>query len=510
MTVPITESAKNDSLENPGQGKTAPVLRAKLKDAMVWLLYFCIMLFCALPAGLNTPIDVVGLTNTIAKELPQVGTVDDVIRIYDMGDASTYARMGKNLAQGKFTEYEFWRLRLFAPGDTAIEALSLVFLGPKFPIVLFFTVMTCAFWASVCFNVRALGNPSAQPIVASLLPLLLCVSGLFTIYYLRKGIMLSESLSTAQLSLSFLYLVRSYLEKKRGFAVISGVCLALAAYMRAQNELVGLCLNILGGVFGVIALLWMLVSKKDAGNKATISSFSKTFPALGALLIALVAFNVLTIPYRCWNVYQYKSASWLQWDHYWEANWRDEELMRTRDHDQRLIDQGETVAARVNPTLAAKIREQVNAKGPFAFPDDYYKSKSIMTFLHHPRHWMILKYPAILNAWVELNDPAYDTDRSKELHLEHWAFVLVLLVCIARFLIAAFFWRRLKGIELYYFGFFLALFGANMATTIFIHLEPRYYYTLKIMSLVMVLGWLNLSMGKLLASEKITEQTVTV
>jgi hypothetical protein len=36
--------------------------------------------------------------------------------------------------------------------------------------------------------------------------------------------------------------------------------------------------------------------------------------------------------------------------------------MRTRDNDQRLIDQGETVAARVNPELAAKIREQVNAK----------------------------------------------------------------------------------------------------------------------------------------------------
>jgi len=98
---------------------------------------FCIMLFCALLAELKTPIDVVGLTNTTVKELPQMGTVDDVIRIYDMGDASTYARMGKNLAQGKFTEYEYWRLRLFAPGDTFIEALSLIFLGPKFPIVLF-------------------------------------------------------------------------------------------------------------------------------------------------------------------------------------------------------------------------------------------------------------------------------------------------------------------------------------------------------------------------------------
>ena len=461
---------------------------------------FCIMLFCALLAELKTPIDVVGLTNTTVKELPQMGTVDDVIRIYDMGDASTYARMGKNLAQGKFTEYEYWRLRLFAPGDTFIEALSLIFLGPKFPIVLFFTVMTCAFWASVCFNIRALGNPAAQPIVALILPLLLCGCGLFTIYYLRKGIMLSESLSTAQLSLSFLYLVRSYLEKRPGFAVGSGVCLALAAYMRAQNELVGLCLNILGGAFAVVALVWMFVAKKFSIKTISFSAFGKTFPALGALLIALIAFNCLTAPYRCWNLYQYKSASWLQWDHYWEANWRDEELMRTRDNDQRLIDQGETVAARVNPELAAKIREQVNAKGPFAFPDDYYKTSSIMTFIRHPRTWMILKYPAIVNAWVELNVQAYLTDRSKDLHLEHLAFVLVLAICFCRFIIGAFFWKRLKGIELYYFGFFLALFGANAVATIFIHLEPRYYYTLKIMSLVMLLGWLNLKLGKISAA----------
>jgi hypothetical protein len=467
-----------------------------LKQMVVWLFYFCIMLFCALPAGLNTPVDVVGLTNTAATELPQLGTVDDVIRIYDMGDASTYARMAKNLAQGKFTEYEYWRLRLFAPGDTFIEALSLKFLGAKFPIVLFFTVMTCAFWASVCFNIRALGNPTAQPIVSSILPLLLCACGLFTIYYLRKGIMLSESLSTAQLSLSFLYLVRSYLEKRPGFAVGSGVFLALAAYMRAQNELVGLSLNILGGVFGVVALVWMFVAKKISVGTISISSFGKTFPALGALLIALIAFNCLTVPYRCWNLYQYKSASWLQWDHYWEANWRDEEVMK-RDNDQRLIDQGETVAARVNPELAAKIREQVNAKGPFAFPDDYYKSSSIMTFIRHPRTWMILKYPAIVYAWVELNAPAYLTDRSKDLHLEHLAFVLVLIICFCRFIIGALFWKRLVGIELYYFGFFLALFGANSLTTIFIHLEPRYYYTLKIMSVVMLLGWLNLKLGKI-------------
>jgi len=459
------------------------------KRALLWCAYFAILLFCAMPQGIHTPVNAKYFTTTGATEIPRMAKLADVVDLYGLGDAGTYAQMATHLGHGEFTDYEYWRLRLFAPGNIFIEAACLRLFGPSFPIVLFCTLLTCAFWASVLFNIRSLGNYWQRPIWCFAVPLSICCLGLFDRYLLNTGVVLSESLSAAQLSLGFLYTLRAIREKRWQHAALGGVFLALAAYMRAQNELVCLALSIAG--FAVVTLIfgWHLFMRSSNKRSDTFFAFGKTLPALTSMLIALTVFNALTIPYRCWNVYQYKSASWLQWDHYWEANWRDENLMRSRDHDDALIEAGETVAARVNPELAATIQKEVNAKGPFAFPDDYYKRSSIMTFLTHPRHWIALKFPAARKAFKDGTTDFQIPGLSTQLHLEFLFYLCTLAFCIFRFLFVSVIGKKLREEELWNFLFFSSLLGANALTTIFIHLEARYFYTLKIVSVVLFLSF---------------------
>ncbi|MDR3617263.1 MAG: hypothetical protein P4L53_27150 [Candidatus Obscuribacterales bacterium] len=456
------------------------------KKTLIWCAYFAILLCCALPQGLNTPVTAVGFTTTGAQEIPRMAKLADVVNLYGDGDAGIYARMATHLGRGQFTEYEYWRLRLFAPGNAFTEAACLRMFGPDFPIVLFFTVLTCAFWACVLFNVRALGNYPQRPVLCFLIPLSLCCLGLFERHLLNRGVVLSETLSIAQLSLGFLYTLRAIRENHWAYAVWGGVFLALAAYMRAQNEVVCDFLSKGGLLFTAVIFAWYFLERAAKKRHNSVKSVLKAWPALTFILVALLVFNALTAPYRCWNLYQYKSTNWLQWDHYWEANWRDENLMRTRDHDDALIDAGETVAARVNPELATYIQKEVNAKGPFAFPDEYYKRSSIMTFLTHPFHWTVLKFPAARKAWRDGTTDFQIPGPLSQLHLEFVLYLGTLVFCLVRSLGVSLA-RKLKGEELWNFLFFGALFSANAATTIFIHLEARYFYTLKIVSFVLFL-----------------------
>jgi hypothetical protein len=459
------------------------------KKALIWFCYFAILLVCAMPQGLNTPVNAIGFNTTGVTEIPRMAKLADVVNLYGMGDAGIYAQMATHIGRGQFTDFEYWRLRLFAPGNVFIEAICLRLFGPDFPIVLFCTFLVCALWACVLFNIRSLGDYRQRPFWCFAVPLSLCCLGLFDRYLLNKGVVLSESLSAAQLSLGFLYTLRAIREKHWQYAASGGVFLALAAYMRAQNELVCLALTIAGFAVTLAIFGWHTFMRLSQKRSDSFPGFIKTMPALTSLLIALAVFNTLTIPYRCWNVYKYQSASWLQWDHYWEANWRDENLMRTRDHDGGLIEAGETVAARVNPELAATIQKEVNAKGPFAFPDDYYKRSSIMTFLTHPHRWIVLKFPAARKAWKDGTTDFQIPGLSPGLHMEFLLYLCTLAFCIIRFLFVSVIGKKLQGEELWNFLFVSALVGANALTTVFIHLEARYFYTLKIVSVVLFLSF---------------------
>lgn len=462
--------------------------------------YFALLLVLALPCGLATPLSWELWWNQQLYTFYPTDTAKDIVNLFGChgGDQTWFAKAAILMATHSFTDSDYWILALFAPGLTLIESVLLKLFGLNCPIVLCLAIITCAAWAFVLFNLHELAKFRMQSIWSYLAPALMCMSFLWRQYCLQNGILLTETLSIAFLASSFLLLLRAVPNTSIALAIWSGVLMALAAYLRTQAEMIGTSLSLLT-ILLVLAQLLIHFIKANRSKPASAGSanFLKKIRLLNEnrsvlifFVVAVLAFNCLTAPYRLWNFYKFHNLSWLQVDYYWKMGWAPEsDLAKT--NDTWIIRGGIMAPSYVNPELAAKIRQNLKLHGENAYSASFYRGRTITSFLRHPVKWITFKARLLPWFWfAAINSHSANGISNQLEHLENWIYVTIIILCLINFLIVPAIRRTISDQEAAYALFYSGILLASSVMFIFVHFEPRYFYTIKLVSTIMLLSYL--------------------
>ncbi len=339
-------------------------------------------------------------------------------------------------------------------------------------------------WSLVLWNLYLLGSSEVRPAYALLAPLLLCGSALFRVYCLRNGSIMTESVSIALLCLSLIFLVRGAVEKRISMAITSGLVLAVAAYIRAQTEMIGALFSCLVVVWSCCILvkpaLAYLQQSRDSSADRFMSILHATLEKnyLTGALIAVLVFNCLTVPYKLYNLHVNHSFAWLpSIDYFWKLGWMPEADLLKRG-DDFVINGGGTIPAQLNPKLANEIK----IRGIENYSESYCKSRTITVFLTHPLQWIWLETSYVPNYWLDPLLLGGSSIGRQFMIVENMLYLLFVAVVITLVLTTLVLKTPAEFVTASLL--LLATLISSAATLIFLHLEWRYFYTIKLLSFV--------------------------
>jgi hypothetical protein len=462
--------------------------------------YLIFLLVLALPHGLATSFSWELWWNQKLYHFHPTNTATDIVNLfcYPSGDQIWFAKAAILLATNSFTDSDYWILAIFAPGLTGIEFALLKVFGLNCPIVLYLCIITCASWALVLLNLQKLAGPRMGKAFSYLAPASISFSIIWRQYCLQSGILLTETISIAFLAASFLTLLRANINKSRSLAIYSGALLAVAAYIRTQIEIIGtgLALVTMLAIIGQLILDQRKKTEKQFTDSAAtnfwvkIKQIANNHTILKYFTIAVCTFACCTAPYRLWNFYKFHNFSWLQVDYYWKMGWESESELAKTD-DSWIARGGMLVPAYVNPQLAATIQAHNKVLGASAYSDSFYRWRTITTFLRHPLKW--LSYKAKLLPWfwfAPINSHIPFGLATVAEVAENWVYAAITIFCLARFLVIPCIRRNFPEQEAVYTLFYSGVVIASALTFVFVHFEPRYFFSIKIFSTIMLLSYL--------------------
>jgi uncharacterized protein YceK len=431
-------------------------MSGKRRAVLIWTGYFLLLLWAALPHGMDTVL--VPFTTCDYGEAPNppclpdpvkpLSTNAELIRLYYTADAAFIAKRAKEIVDTHdWGHVSLWPL--WPPGMVAVEAV-LYRISPALPVALILVLLTCGIWAAAFAEAAGiLLRGGVHAAAALLLPLLLVLTGEFS-YFLHTGMFYTESLSSAFFLLGIGCLLAAVPARRVGKAAFAGALIALSAYMRAQTDM---AMSVAAGLF-ILCFLWNMVRRR-----AGVAAIFSACPWLAVLATALLSYQVVTMPYR--------AAHGMQWigvseSPIWRSVWqRPEEMPPVL---QFMVDGGVLAGCVIDPALCESIHAKRKAEGEGAFTFQDYQRFTMQTALHHPVEWLTFKLSYLRDFWL------HDMPESALLTL-----LLPLMLVL----------YPLRGGETHQL-LALILLAASIGIVgplLLAHIEPRYLYQLRLLVL---------------------------
>lgn len=435
-----------------------------LRSIFIWLVYTLILLTVALYDGLQTPINVFG---TIVTPLATNGMMAEQ---FGLADAGSYARGGREIVEhGWFREpsYEV----LWPPGFFVLHAFLLILVGDSGPVLLGLLMTSAAAWALVFTWLYQLIRKVFSPLTSFLLPLLFLAFPFFREYLLRDGVVFNESLSTAIWLLALLMIFKSANQVGWLLPVIAGAMFAVAAYIRAQIDLVMIAMT---AICAALAVLYLVGEQFVWTSKSRYVGLKRE---LTVLFISLLVFHALTIPYRMFKLYAHHSIMFSTANYYWQYHWMEPgEFTPVQGF---VLRGGGGAACHVEPELCAKFRQQRNTPGNLATRYKEYQRAAVSAFVRNPLKWVAYRIEHLPPYWF--SRPAVTLPNGED---RVTGFILAGL-CVAGLVFAL--GRAKRRLGFTFLVAVLSLLFGNAAILVFVHYEVRYLYHAQAGAILLVL-----------------------
>ncbi len=352
--------------------------------------YFLLLLIMALPHGMHTALvpNSPPCTPQHACSLLPLATNDQITSYFGSADAAFIAKRAHEIVAqhdwGHISTWPFW-----PPGMVAIETF-LYWISSDMPVALILILLSCALWSWLAAELSCTAaSYGASRLLALLLPLALFFNqGFF--YFLRTGLFYSESLSIAGFLMAIGALCKAHRQEKTALAWQAGAWFAFSAYMRAQTDMVMNIVLLLWCTAVIFKTLWRDRSLYLRSIKNTLVAT----PWLKVTAIALLAFQLLTLPYR--------AAHDMHWIAYtdnpmWWANWQREAELTPDLNFYRIS--GALAGCNVDPVLCDQIH--TNISHGVTYTNHEYYLLAMQTLMHHPLKWMEYKWPYMRDFWFD-------------------------------------------------------------------------------------------------------------
>ena len=375
-----------------------------------------------------------------------LSTVDDITAIYGFNDQAGYAYHARNLVtQGFAQAYS----AVQPPGLVLIEA-AMYAVSRSFPLGLGLIVVATCLWAALFTVMASAFSARGVPYLLSILPpvVLFLTSSLGE--ELGFGIWLSDCYASIFCLLSMALLtVSTTATSPRLLALASGVALALAAYMRAQMDIIALLMTA-----STVAILLFAFAARRLWPAKLKFRLSRSF--VQAFVVMLVTYHALTLPYRIWNGGQWVVAAGF--DNVWPMIWAyPNELPPEWAF---FSDGGGTVGCVVDAVRCTYLHD-LRLSDPAAVTTALYKHLTLTSIATHPLGWFQFKLEVVFAGWNHNG--------------EGYALALAGIWLIAAIV-------RHRGPTLLTIGMFIAATAAGVLGPLaLLHLEIRYLDPLKLM-----------------------------
>ncbi len=450
-----------------------------LFDVCVLAVQLIILLFLALPNGLNTCIKFYTPNSLTGYKFNLFCSSTDAAKLLGYLDPASYFLGAQKFLYGWLKGNDAWFLGCWPPGFFLVESFFMKVLGINCPIIFCLLISAVILWSFALWSFYLTLTQWQSRLLSAILSLSLCFTQLFRYFFLGSGVILSESLSTALLVICFSLSARNVNRRRLQYCLAAGICLALAAYIRAQFEIFSLFLLSLMIALVIIRLLFSRSYRQMITTHS--SKIFLTIPLHRLLLVAASA-QIIMLPYRIYNYNQSATIAWVQLDYYWKNMWHSPAVIM-KEHGSLALLGGLNVAAQTSPKLAAEIQNCVDKFGQNYFSDNFYKQAAIKTLIKNPIKWFTLKASYFPWAWF---DSLYISKREVS-QKENWFYALLFWPVFT----LAIFHTCLSNRDPYSDNtvdyFFLSIILSQFICSIFGHFEPRYFYFPKIGSIISAL-----------------------
>jgi hypothetical protein len=404
------------------------------------------------------------LYSKLTSQFAWGSTLVDYAKSARFGDPQSFATGALDIARhGWFTPDNMWLVTVWPPGFMLLEGVLLRLFGENAPVLiplLILSAVACAMWMVLLrkYLVRS-GNTRAVATLAPVLPFAFPLSWFFLLSPL--GLSFGETFAISFYLIGFLLVLVAFRAKSLRSALLqallAGLAIAAAAYVRSQFELLVIVLTLTGAALFALAGLGFLFRRH-------------TYVSLRALAIVAVTLLVAHGAMAPWRYHMFRytgNFSWVQTSSLvFQSALRPEKDLRANGADF-VVTGGGNLACKLQPNYCGQ-KDSVYFYGAFLNNmGDWIAHKAQLL----PKYWMA---PPRRATMVRVNEEGTAMENFANL-----GFLACLLLGLWRL------WAiRHEPVFPLQAWLQLSLYGCLAAVYTLVHLEARYMYLPKIFAVV--------------------------
>ena len=273
--------------------------RIQIESVLVTLLSTFLLLRKALPEGVTSPIGGINIGNSSNSKV-----IREAWGLGDSGSLLEAALTWANFQQLDPTT-QFWIVRLWSPGLPIIEIPLIWVEKAGIPIFWSLLTITTCLWMALVFLLWSKVAPIAGRLVVFLILIIFLFSWDFE-YLFRTGLFYTEGISIATLILGLFIVTWSVIRSNQlnnKFAFIGGFLVGISIWVRHVND---------NGLLLILAstLLFYVLVRKPNRFLTILRTRSNLLESQFLLIFSLVAF-VVTVPWRFLAHFVFQGAAFL-------------------------------------------------------------------------------------------------------------------------------------------------------------------------------------------------------
>jgi hypothetical protein len=387
-------------------------------------------------------------------------------------------------------------LNLWPPGMHLYYAALFTVFGPDMPVALVVGLVTALIWAALLTAFVDLWSRHLRWFAVVAVLLLLLASDVVQERILGDRVLWSEGLFTWFVLAAVYAAARVATARsdatRLGWAATVGALLGLSAFVRTVAEPLGWLMLVLVAVWGAASLVrtWWHRRRADGEDTRRADGEDTGTDAAGsvgwrkhllALLLAAVAFQVVTVPWRVYAAQSIRPGDY-RWttatNRYWHHSWMPDSVFRARQQSWLLVGRPNT-ACKVDRDTCARIaryerRQPTPYSGEGRYSEGDYRQLAIDALTHHPVAFAADRLYYLNRAWFWL---------PQERAPEYFQNAIALVALVATLWLVV---RRIRRVGPDLLALlFPGLLVVSIVPLVFLHFEPRYFATIKVVALVL-------------------------
>lgn len=383
----------------------------KLNNFVYPIFYFLLLALFSLKL-IPLPLDL-GISNSF---LHFNSTARDIIAHFGLGDPASFAKGGLAIfSDGWFSEKHetIWLINLWPPGFMLLEGVILKIFGMNAPLVGILQILAILILAIVCNLFRIYLCFYIKPMIAIWVPFILLTSSQFASFMLGADfVVFGETYAISFVLIGLFCILLSYKMDNKNFAIAAGIGFAASAYFRSQFEMFFMV--------ATVNFLAIFISIKINNMKFIKSEIHSHYyrTALKSILISLITFHVMTVPYKIYTHHRIHSYLWVQTG----ANMLVNNFKTPEEVEgvEILKNAGSNVACLVDLANCAVIRKQF-LEGKLS--TTRLAESVLITFLKHPFHWISLKIQLLPRFWFDSQNQSLSSFKNNKDNFFNYIFI---------------------------------------------------------------------------------------